>query len=119
MSHSHDHCCGDHCHSHEHDDCCSHHHHHDQCHEHSHADECCYTQSFLDLADEAWMEVLKDKIKEHILANDRRINELAGIIAEANHERWKKKMEDENCNETYKEKLHNFFHQTGTKPRSK
>ncbi len=117
MGHTHDHCCGDQCHSHEHEECCSsHHHHHDSCHEHSHDEECCYTQSFLELADEAWMEVLKDKIKEHIITHDHKIDKLAAIIAEANHERWRKKMENESCNENYKQKLHDLFHSTENKP---
>ena len=118
MGHSNHHCCCENCNCgcHEnHGSCsCSCH----DCHDHSDEKECCYSEAFLELADEAWMEVLKDKIKENILANDKKINELAAIVAEANHARWKKKMDDQNCCDGYKEKLHNFFHQCDTKPRS-
>ncbi|MFI5344211.1 MAG: hypothetical protein ACHQUC_08330, partial [Chlamydiales bacterium] len=47
--------------------------------------------------DLAWMEVLKEKIKEHILANDKKINELAKIVAEANHKRWMHKIDKKKC----------------------
>lgn len=66
----------------------------------------------LEAADCAWMEVLKDKIKEHILAthNDR-MTELAKIIAEENNHRWKHKMEKKQCCAEFKEKLWRFFSQ--------
>jgi hypothetical protein len=65
---------------------------------------------FLEIADSAWMEVLKDKIKEHILAtqNDR-MTELAKIISETNNNRWKNKMEKKHGCAEFKEKLHQFF----------
>ena len=45
----------------------------------------------------AWAEVLKEKIKEHIKNSDSKIDQLAKIVAEANHQRWKHKMEKEKC----------------------
>jgi hypothetical protein len=73
---------------------------------------CCnHTQKFLELADHAWMELLKEKIKEHIQSHAKNIDELARLIAEANHERWQKKMEDKQCGCGYEEKLKNFFKQ--------
>lgn len=76
------------------------------CQEHSSCDK---GKAFLDLADEAWMEVLKEKIKEHIRANDKHIQELAVIVSEANHARWKRKMEKEKCSQSYEEKLADLF----------
>lgn len=82
------------------------------CHdEHSSGD---FGKEFLLLADDAWMEVLKDKIKEYIIKNDKKIDELAQVIAEANHERWKRKMEKEHCCETYQEKLAGVFGSCGS-----
>lgn len=72
---------------------------------------CNYAEKFLELADHAWMELLKEKIKEHINQSHTNIDELARLIAEANHERWQKKMEDKQCCGGYEEKLKNFFKQ--------
>lgn len=71
---------------------------------------CCdYPKKFLELADCAWMEVLKEKIKDHIRQKDTKINELAQLISETNHERWKHKQEKfQGCN-AYEEKLKNLF----------
>lgn len=101
----HDHC-GDHCSS-----CCSSHHdHHGCCGEgHHHHHEVSGSEAFLELADEAWMEVLKEKIKAHIVANDTRLNDLAKIIAEANHCRWKMKMASKHGCDDFKQRLHDFF----------
>lgn len=71
---------------------------------------CDYAAKFLELADQAWMEVLKEKIKEHIKSNAKNMDELARLISEANHERWQKKMENKQCTGGYEEKLREFFH---------
>ena len=73
--------------------------------------DCNFASKFLEIADCAWMEVLKEKIKEHIKANAKNLDELAGLIAQTNHEKWKKKMENNKCCETFEEKLNNFFGQ--------
>lgn len=67
----------------------------------------------LEIADEAWSEVLKEKIKEHIIAtqNDR-MTELAKIVSEGNHQRWKNKMETKQGCFDFKEKLSRFFGQS-------
>src|SRR4051812_17667548 len=53
---------------------------------------CCdKAKKFLELADQAWKEVLKEKIKKHIEANDKNLDELAKLISDTNHKRWKKK----------------------------
>lgn len=67
------------------------------------------SSKFLELADQAWMEVLKEKIKDHIRANNKNIDELAKLVSEANHERWKKKIEEKSCCGGFEEKLRNFF----------
>lgn len=65
---------------------------------------------FMDVADEAWTEVLKDKIKDHILKNnDKRMNELAKIVSEANNERWKAKLNKKHSCAEFKMKLAHFF----------
>lgn len=95
---------GDHC-----SDCCSSHHCHDACCGGGHHHECSGSDAFLQLADEAWMEVLKEKIKKHILANDTKMDELAKIISEANHERWKMKMVGKHECDDFKQKLREYF----------
>jgi hypothetical protein len=53
----------------------------------------------------AWMELLKEKIKEHIQSRDNKLDEIARVVSEANHERWKQKMSNkQNCSQ-YEEKL--------------
>jgi hypothetical protein len=75
-----------------------------ECHEDDH---CSF---FIELADCAWVEVLKEKIKEQIRAqDDKALTELAKIVAEGNKKRWKHKMcKKKNCHE-FKEKLCSFF----------
>lgn len=76
---------------------CSHEHH--QKH-HDYADE------LLELADDAWMEVLMDKIKEEILAHSGdHLTQLAKLVTTTNHERWKDKLAQKyNC-EHFREEL--------------
>ncbi len=105
--------CGDHCDTHEHE-----HHHHgdalcgccchsdDECHDH-HED---FASSLLEVADEAWMCLLKDKIKEHILAtNGKQLDDLAKLISDSNNARWKLKMAKQHTVEDFREKIHSFF----------
>lgn len=70
-----------------------------------------YTEKFLELADHAWMELLKEKIKGHIQSQAKNMDELARLISEANHERWQKKIEDKQCCGSFEEKLKDFFSQ--------
>lgn len=53
-----------------------------------------YIGKFVELADEAWTEVLKEKIKEHIRKESTNMDKFAKLVAEANYERWRKKIED-------------------------
>ena len=99
--HHHDHCC------HEHSDCCheEHHHHH---HEHEHQGD--FAHQLLEMADEAWMEVLKEKIKDHIRkTNGDKMDQLAKVISEGNHNRWKNKLALQNSVHTYQEQINDFF----------
>ena len=70
---------------------------------------CCSSPAdeFLALADTAWMEVLKEKIKDQIRSNDKKMDELAKIISEANHTRWHLKGEKEKSSSAYLERLKN------------
>jgi hypothetical protein len=79
---------------------------------HNSSKKCDAASKFLELADCAWKEVLKEKIKEHIKANAKHLDELASLIAEANHEKWKKKIENNKCCTSFEDKLNDFFGQT-------
>jgi len=57
------------------------------------------------------MEVLKEKIKEQIKSHGKNLDELAALIAQANHEKWQKKMENNKSSQSYEEKLREFFGQ--------
>ncbi len=89
--------------------CCCHEQGEDSCHSDDLYDE--KTEWLIEAADLAWMEVLKDKIKEHILATqNEHMTQLAKIISEGNHERWKLKMENKKAADDFKEKICNFYH---------
>jgi hypothetical protein len=85
-----------------------------QCSCHQSADkgheECGFAHELLDLADQAWMEVLKERIKEEIKKNrGDHIEELAKVVTETNRDRWKNKMtKKQNC-EQFGEKLKQIF----------
>lgn len=81
------------------------------CHSQSKKSGCDYAEKFLELADQAWMEVLKEKMKDQIRNSAKNMDELARLVTEANHQRWQKKMENKECAGGYEEKLKNFFHQ--------
>lgn len=82
-----------------------HHHHHEQQEE-----GCNMPEKLLCLADEAWMEVVKEKIKKEIEAScGDKLNNLAKLIAETNKAKWSAKIAaKQGCHE-YKEKLFQFF----------
>lgn len=84
---------------------CGHHHHH-----HHHHENESFHQQLIQMADDAWMEVLKEKIKDQIrTANGKNLDELAKLVSEANHARWKHKMETQNTVQDYRDKLAAFF----------
>lgn len=103
-------CC---CHHHEeaccHEGVCHHHHAHDL-HHHAHDHQQDFAHELIEMADQAWMEVLKEKIKEQIkTTSGSNLDQLAKLVAEANHERWKHKMSLQKDVHTYQEKLAAFF----------
>lgn len=107
MTHKHHHhgCC-----EHEdHDDCC--HVDHTCCHEHDEDDCCDFPDQLLEVADEAWMELLKEKIKKQIEATSgKKLDELAKLVNEANHSLWHGLFAEKRGTEEYKKKLNDFFH---------
>ncbi len=86
--------------------CDSHHHHH----HHDHDGHCHCAEKFLEIADEAWKEVLKEKIKTKIIEHKgEHLDKLAEIIAKANGEKWKHKISAKTkCND-FKENLKDFL----------
>lgn len=102
-NHGFDEHCGCHCHdqcSSHHCGCCGDEHHHQE-----------FSEELLDLADEAWMEILKDKIKQQILSNSGDyLDKLAKIVSDSNRERWKNIMSDKRSHEDFKHQIKNFFH---------
>lgn len=93
--------------------CCHGHFHHEECHhgDHEHQEEA-KTDYFLKLADEAWQEVLKDKIKEYILETQGdRMGKLAKIVAEGNHQRWRNRMQQKQGCKDFMAELCKFFDQ--------
>lgn len=91
--------------------CESHHHHHHHHHDEDHCGCGCHcTEKFLEIADLAWMEVLKDKIKAQILAHKgEHMDKLAELIAKANGERWKNKISSKTKGNEFKDELKDFF----------
>lgn len=79
-----------------------------QCHhgqEHGH-----FSDQLLGLADEAWMELLKEKIKQKIQeTTGQHLDQLASLVATANHNRWNSKMELMKNKEDFEAKLGDFF----------
>lgn len=65
---------------------------------------------FLEVADEAWEEVLKEEIKKHIWETyGDRMKELARIVSESNSNRWRIKMEKKRGRQEFREKICGFF----------
>jgi hypothetical protein len=112
MSHHHCH----HCHGHH--DCCHHEgHHHDGCQcsscQHAgHGQSGDFSAKLLEMADEAWMEVLKEKIKEQVAASSGdKLDKLAKIVAESNNARWHQKLELMDIAHNFADKVRGFFSQ--------
>lgn len=85
--------------------CGSHGHHH-----HDSEGECHCAEKFLAIADEAWKEVLKEKIKAKILMHKgEHMEKLAELVATANGEKWKHMISAKiKCN-NFKDSLKDFF----------
>jgi len=69
--------------------------------------ECCeMPEKLLCLADEAWKEVLKEKIKQEIeKASGPKLSALAKLVAETNHRRWSHFIEGKQKCDEYKEQV--------------
>lgn len=105
--------CGCSCHSQQNRCCCPCHAKHDECSHDKDHEEAGKAHYFLDVADEAWEEVLKDKIKEYILkTQNERMTKLAKIIAEGNSHRWRSKMDKKRGCLEFQEELCQFFSQS-------
>lgn len=121
----------------------SHHHHHHECHsdvcsaghghghgsfggDHHHCECCChhhhdehknFAEQLFELADQAWMEVVKEQIKEEIRKKPSdHIHQLAKLIAESNTVRWKEKLSIMKLHRDFEARLSEVFH---TAPKKK
>lgn len=84
--------------------CGSHHHHHNS------TENCNCTENFLEIADEAWREVLKEKIKSKILTHKgEHMEKLAEMIAKANAEKWKNIISAKTNKNNFKDQLKEFL----------
>lgn len=69
-----------------------------------------FSKQLLEMADDAWMEVLKEKIKKNIeQTNGEALDALAKIVSDSNHERWKHKLSIQKSNRSFEEQLNKFF----------
>jgi hypothetical protein len=81
------------------------------CHQSSQNCSKCYSEELLALADEAWTELVKAKIKKQIEAHSgEHLEELAKIVSDANHERWQHILAGKQVRNEYQVELGNFFH---------
>jgi hypothetical protein len=87
------------------------------CNEAPAPEECNMPEMMLELADEAWAELVKEKIKAQIqLTCGDKLDELAKMVAEANGIKWANKIASkQHCND-FKHRVHSFFaHQCSQK----
>lgn len=75
-----------------------------------HEEHCHCEEKFMKIADEAWMELLKEKIKAEIEKKQGdSLEKLAEIITKANSEKWRHKITIKSKCEEYKNNLKDFF----------
>lgn len=88
--------------------CCQH-----QCQQHHHTHEHHeghFSDELLALADEAWMEVVKEKIKKQIEeTTGAHLDKLAQLVSTANHQKWNSKLALMKAKEEYEAKLSDYF----------
>jgi hypothetical protein len=83
---------------------------HCKCGDKSDHGECDWSEKLLRMADQAWKEVLIDKIKAEIEKNEsEQLQKLAEIVANANGEKWQHKMAAKMKCEDYRETVKDFF----------
>ncbi len=75
--------------------------------QHSAESECCdLPEKLLCLADEAWKEVVKEKIKKEIESSvGAKLDALAKLVAETNHRRWSHLIEGKQKCDEYKQQV--------------
>ena len=79
-------------------------------HHHHNEEGCNCAEKLLEIADEAWAEVLKDKIKAKIIDHKgEHMEKLAEMIAKANGEKWKHKIASKMKCGKFKDDLKEFF----------
>lgn len=89
------------------------------CHEEKCGEGCChgehhhhahFSHELIELADQAWMEVLYEKIKDKVRAkSDKHLDQLAEIVAESNQSRWHHKLAKHNDIKAFEQKVSEFF----------
>lgn len=81
--------------------------------DHHHKEECCheeFAKKLLCAADCAWMELLKEKIKQQIASScGEELDQIAKVVAESNRMRWEHKLALMKTQNDFKEKLKNIF----------
>lgn len=110
MSHEcNDSCCGSHHHA--------HHQHYGYSHHHGECSCCChcecsghhqgkFSKELLELADQAWMDVLKESIMDEIRrTSGEHLKKMAKLVNETNHERWKELMSEKKGFEDFEARL--------------
>ena len=74
---------------------------------------CCeddFAHTLLEMADEAWMCLLKDKIKAKIDGlSGAKLDELADLVANSNHKRWIGKMAAHEAKDDFEDDVASFF----------
>ena len=80
----------------------------DQCNS---TDQCCdMPEKLIQLADEAWYEVMKDKLKKEIEATcGEKLDKLAQIVASTNNARWGHKIQGKVMCDEYKNSIKELF----------
>lgn len=80
------------------------------CHEHHKEGECDFAEILLDLADEAWMDLLREKIMKEIEAScGQKLNQLAKMVAETNNARWHAKIAKKKACADFRQNIKKFF----------
>ena len=71
---------------------------------------CNCAEKFLELADAAWTELLKEKIKNKINSKKgEHMEKLAEIVAKANGDKWRTKLSSKTNAQEFKNTLKEFF----------
>ena len=79
---------------------------HGHCHEGGHDHQSEFSHQLLEIANEAWIEVIKDKIKQKIIAKKgAQLDKVAELVSDTNSARWKEKKSIHNACCDYKHKL--------------